>query len=30
VVLAGSISSLMEWVSRPLAWSFVPAIDDEF
>jgi hypothetical protein len=20
----------MEWVSRPLAWSFVPAIDDEF
>ena len=30
VVLAGSISSLMEWLTRPLAWSFVSAIDDEF
>jgi hypothetical protein len=29
-VLAGSVSSLLEWVSRPLAWSFVMAVDDAF
>jgi hypothetical protein len=29
-VLAGSVSSLIEWVSRPLAWSFVIVVDDEF
>jgi AAA ATPase domain len=29
-VLAGSVSSLIEWVSRPLAWSFVIVVDDEY
>ncbi len=29
-VLAGVVSSLLEWVSRPLAWSFVAVIDDAF
>jgi hypothetical protein len=29
-VLAGTVSSLLEWVSRPLAWSFVVIVDDEF
>jgi hypothetical protein len=28
--LAGSVSSLLEWVSRPLAWSFMTIIDDAF
>lgn len=28
--LAGSVSSLLEWVSRPLAWSFMAIIDDAF
>ena len=27
-VLAGPVSSLIEWVSRPLAWSFVAIVDD--
>jgi hypothetical protein len=27
-VLAGPVSSLIEWVSRPLAWSFVVIADD--
>jgi hypothetical protein len=29
-VLAGVVSSLLEWVSRPLAWSFMPVTDDAF
>jgi hypothetical protein len=29
-VLAGPVSSLPLWVSRPLAWSFVVVLDDEF
>ena len=29
-VLAGAVSSLLEWVSRPLAWSFIAIIDDAF
>jgi hypothetical protein len=29
-VLAGSASSLIEWLSRPLAWSFVVVVDDEY
>lgn len=29
-VLAGPVSSLLLWVSRPLAWSFVVVLDDEF
>ena len=29
-VLAGSVSSLVEWVSRPLAWSFVVITDAGF
>jgi hypothetical protein len=29
-VLAGSASSLIEWVSRPLAWSFVIVVHDEY
>jgi hypothetical protein len=29
-VLAGSVSSLIEWVSRPLAWSFVIIVDDDY
>jgi hypothetical protein len=29
-VLAGAVSSLLEWVSRPLAWTFIPIIDDAF
>jgi hypothetical protein len=28
--LAGAVSSLLEWVSRPLAWSFMTIIDDAF
>jgi hypothetical protein len=28
--LAASVSSLLEWVSRPLAWSFAVIIDDAF
>jgi hypothetical protein len=27
-VLAGPVSSLIEWVSRPLAWSFVVVVDE--
>jgi AAA ATPase domain len=27
-VLAGPVSSLIEWVSRPLAWSFVAIVED--
>jgi hypothetical protein len=27
-VLAGPVSSLIEWVSRPLAWSFVAIVDE--
>ena len=27
-VLAGPVSSLIEWVSRPLAWSFIAIVDD--
>jgi hypothetical protein len=27
-VLAGPVSSLIEWVSRPLAWSFIAIADD--
>ena len=29
-VLAGAVSSLIEWVSRPLAWSIVVIVDDEY
>jgi hypothetical protein len=29
-VLVGPVSSLVEWVSRPLAWSFVIIIDTEY
>jgi hypothetical protein len=29
-VLAGCVSSLIEWVSRPLAWSFVIIVDDDY
>jgi hypothetical protein len=29
-VLAGSVTSLVEWVSRPLAWSFVVLTDVDF
>jgi hypothetical protein len=29
-VLTGVVSSLLEWVSRPLAWSFMPVTDDAF
>lgn len=29
-VLAGSLSSVIEWVSRPLAWSFVVVVDPDF
>jgi hypothetical protein len=29
-LLVGVVSSLLEWVSRPLAWSFVPVNDDAF
>jgi hypothetical protein len=29
-VLAGSVSSLMEWISRPLAWAFIAFTDVEF
>jgi hypothetical protein len=29
-VLAGSVSSIIEWVSRPLAWSFILTTDPEF
>ena len=29
-VLAGSVSSLVEWVSRPLAWTFVVVVDDDY
>jgi hypothetical protein len=29
-VLAGAVSSLLEWVSRPLAWSFIAIVDDAF
>jgi hypothetical protein len=29
-VLVGPVSSLVEWVTRPLAWSFVIIIDTEF
>lgn len=29
-VLAGSVSSLMEWVSRPLAWAFIVFTDVAF
>jgi AAA ATPase domain len=29
-VLAGSVSSTIEWISRPLAWSFVATVDPEF
>jgi hypothetical protein len=29
-VLAGSISSIMLWCTRPFAWSFVIAVDPEF
>jgi AAA ATPase domain len=29
-VLSGCVSSLIEWVSRPLAWSFVIVVDDEY
>ena len=28
-MLAGSVSSLVEWVTRPLAWSFV-VVDDDY
>jgi hypothetical protein len=27
-MLAGAVSSLLEWVSRPLAWAFVVVVDD--
>jgi hypothetical protein len=29
-VLAGTVSSLVEWVSRPLAWTFVVVVDDDY
>ena len=29
-MLAGTVSSLIEWVSRPLAWSIVVIVDDEY
>ncbi|HET6530293.1 MAG TPA: ATP-binding protein [Actinoplanes sp.] len=29
-VFAGSITSIIEWCTRPLAWSFVPTVDPEF
>ena len=29
-VLAGPVSSLVEWVTRPFAWSFVTLIDTEY
>ncbi len=29
-VLAASVSSASLWISRPLAWSFVTTVDDEF
>jgi hypothetical protein len=29
-VLAGPVSSIVEWVTRPLAWSFVIVIDTEY
>ena len=29
-VLAGPVSSLVEWVSRPLAWSIVVIVDDDY
>lgn len=28
--LVGPVASLVDWVSRPLAWSFVVVIDDEY
>jgi hypothetical protein len=29
-VLAGSVSSIVEWLTRPLAWSFAVFVDPEF
>jgi hypothetical protein len=29
-VLAGPVSSIIEWLTRPLAWSFVVVVDTEF
>ncbi|WP_433047758.1 AAA family ATPase [Dactylosporangium sp. CS-033363] len=30
MVVAGPVSSLNEWLTRPLAWSFVVVVDEEF
>ncbi|UWZ49670.1 ATP-binding protein [Dactylosporangium matsuzakiense] len=30
MVVAGPVSSLIEWLTRPLAWSFVVVVDDAF
>ena len=29
-VLAGSVSSIIDWCTEPLAWSFVASIDAEY
>jgi hypothetical protein len=29
-VLAASVTSVIDWVSRPLAWTFIPVVDPEF
>nr|BFE58341.1 ATP-binding protein [Dactylosporangium thailandense] len=30
MVVAGPVSSIIEWLTRPLAWSFVVVVDDAF